>query len=90
MTVPIFSHSQTFAGGRRLFVFTDIIELGSIGRTVKAGELRYYLLNLTVFLTIPQNSADKVIKIHKDKIEFERDVKRWTQRLNEPPGRELQ
>lgn len=29
-----------------------------------------------------------IIKIHKDKVEFEKDGKRWTQELNETPGPE--
>lgn len=32
----------------------------------------------------------KVVKIHRDKIEFEKDGKQWTQRLNEPPSPEWQ
>ncbi|HUV63077.1 MAG TPA: hypothetical protein VMW24_04210 [Sedimentisphaerales bacterium] len=32
----------------------------------------------------------KVVKIYKDKVEFEKDGKRWTQRLNEPPSPEWQ
>jgi hypothetical protein len=32
----------------------------------------------------------KVIKIHKDKVEFEKNGKRWTQGLNETPGPEWQ
>ncbi len=75
------------ADGGFLWILSN---LEVIGRAVEVGEQRYYLLNPTVFLTIPQNSADKVIKIHKDKVEFERDGNRWTQRLNEPPGREWQ
>ncbi|MHC4426796.1 MAG: hypothetical protein ACYSYV_11975, partial [Planctomycetota bacterium] len=30
----------------------------------------------------------KVVKIHKDKVEFEKNGKRWTQGLNEAPGPE--
>lgn len=28
----------------------------------------------------------KVVKIHKDKVEFEKNSKRWTQKLRERPG----
>ena len=32
----------------------------------------------------------KIVKIHKDKVEFEKNGKRWTQALNETPGSEWQ
>jgi len=32
----------------------------------------------------------KIVKIDKDKVEFEKNGKRWTQALNETPGSEWQ
>jgi hypothetical protein len=45
----------------------------------------------TVFVREGDTIGDiKIVKIHKDKVEFEKNGKRWTQGVNETPGSEWQ